>query len=163
MRILKYKSNQMMLPPSPHQRFRHVWCFVTPWTVAHQAPLSMGFSRQEYLSELPCPYPENLPDPVIEPVSLMYLAFSGRFLTTNAILRLCQYQICFWIVIKRTEKDPDAGKDCRQKEKRATEDETVRQHHWLNRHEFEQTTGDREGQGSLACCSPWGHIESDTI
>ena len=35
-------------------------------------------------------------------------------------------------------------------------------HHWLNRHEFEQTPGDGEGEGSLACCSPWGHKESDT-
>ena len=35
-------------------------------------------------------------------------------------------------------------------------------HHWLNGHEFEQTQGESEGQGSLACCSPWGHKESDT-
>ena len=43
--------------------------FVTPWTVAHQAPLSMGFSRQEYWSELLCPSPADLPDPGIEPGS----------------------------------------------------------------------------------------------
>ena len=48
-------------------------------------------------------------------------------------------------------KDPDAGKDCRQKEKRASEDEMVVYHHQLNGHEFEQTLGDREGQGSLEC------------
>ena len=42
---------------------------MTPWTVAHQAPLSMGFSRQEYWSGLPCPYPGNLPDPGIKPRS----------------------------------------------------------------------------------------------
>ena len=36
-------------------------------------------------------------------------------------------------------------------------------HHRLNVHEFEQTLGDGEGQGSLVCCSPWGHKESDTI
>ena len=46
-------------------------------------------------------------------------------------------------------------KDWRQK-KRAAEEEMVGWHHWLNRHEFEQTLGDSEGQGSLACCSPWG-------
>ena len=40
-----------------------------PWTIAHQAPLSMGFSRQEYCSELPCPPPGDLPDPGTEPVS----------------------------------------------------------------------------------------------
>ena len=44
--------------------------------------------------------------------------------------------------------------------KGATEDEKVGWHHWLNGHEFEQTPGDSEGQGSLACCSPWGHKES---
>ena len=43
--------------------------FVTPWTVAHQAPLSMGFSRQKYWSGLPCPPPGDLPDPGIEPKS----------------------------------------------------------------------------------------------
>ena len=53
-------------------------------------------------------------------------------------------------------KDPDAGKDWRQEEKQATEDETVRWHHWSKGPEFEQTLGDSEGQGSLACCSPWG-------
>ena len=47
----------------------HVRLFVTPWTVAHQAPLSMGFSRQEYWSGLPWPPPGDLPDPGIEPVS----------------------------------------------------------------------------------------------
>ena len=51
--------------------FSCVWLFVTPWTVAHQAPLSMGFSRQEYRSGLPCPYPGDLLDPGIGPLSLM--------------------------------------------------------------------------------------------
>ena len=60
-----------------------------------------------------------------------------------------------------TGKDPDAGKDWRQK-KRLAEDETVGWHHRLSGHEFEQTLGDSEGQGSLVCCSPWGHKEVDT-
>ena len=47
--------------------FSHVWFFATQWTIAHQAPLSMGFSRQEYWSRLPFPSPEDLPDPGIEP------------------------------------------------------------------------------------------------
>ena len=59
-------------------------------------------------------------------------------------------------------KDPDAGKDGRQEEKGTTEDEMVGWHHRLNGHEFEQAPGDGEGQGSLACCSPWGHKEMDT-
>ena len=58
-------------------------------------------------------------------------------------------------------KDPDAGKDLRQKEKQTTEDEMVGWHHRLNGHEFEQTPGDSEGQGSLVCYSPWGHKELD--
>ena len=51
-------------------------------------------------------------------------------------------------------KDLDAGKDCGQEENGATEDELVGWHLRLNVHEFEQTPGDDEGQGSLACCSP---------
>ena len=51
--------------------FSRVWLFVTPWTVAHQAPLSMGFSKQDYWSGLACPPPGGLPDPGIEPTSLM--------------------------------------------------------------------------------------------
>ena len=43
-----------------------------------------------------------------------------------------------------------------------TEDEMVGQYHQLNGHEFEQTPGDSEGQGSMVCCSPWGRKESDT-
>ena len=56
-----------------------------------------------------------------------------------------------------TGKDPDAEKYWGQEEKGATEDEMVGWHHWLNGHEFEQTLGDNEGQGSLACCSPRSH------
>ena len=59
-------------------------------------------------------------------------------------------------------KDPDAGKDWGQEEKRATENELVGWHHWLNGHDFEQTLGDSEGQRSLVWCSPWGHKELDT-
>ena len=54
--------------------------FATPWTVAYQAPPSMGFSRQEYWSGLPFPSPEDLPDPGIEPTSS---ALASRFFTTS--------------------------------------------------------------------------------
>ena len=86
-----------------------------------------------------------------------------------------------WIFIGRTEaeaempilwphtpksqligKDPSAGKDWRQEEKGMTEDKLLGWHHQLHGHEFEQTLGDSEGQGSLACCSPWGGKELDT-
>ena len=53
-------------------------------------------------------------------------------------------------------KDPDAGKDWKREEKGMTEDEMVGWQHWLNWHEFEQTPEVGHGQGSLACCSPWG-------
>ena len=59
-------------------------------------------------------------------------------------------------------KDPDAGKDWRQEEKGPTEDEMAGWHHWLDGFEFEQSLGVGNGQGSLMCCSPWGHKESDT-
>ena len=59
-------------------------------------------------------------------------------------------------------KDPDGGKDWRQKEKGTTEDEMVGWHHWLDGHEFEQSPGDGDGQGRLVCCSPWGCKELDT-
>ena len=84
----------------------------------------------------------------------------------------------FWIFTGRTEaeaeapilwppdvkswfigKDSDTGKDWRQEENGATEDEMVGWRHPLNGHKFEQTPGDSEGQGSLACCSPWSHKE----
>ena len=80
----------------------------------------------------------------------------------------------FWVFIGRTDteaenpiiwppdvksrligKDPNAGKDWRQEEKETTEDEMVGWHHWLNGHEFGQTPGVGDGQGSLVCCSSW--------
>ena len=54
------------------------------------------------------------------------------------------------------EKDPDAGKDQRQEEKGTTEDEMVGWHYCLHGHEFDQAPGAGDGQGSLACYSPWG-------
>ena len=87
-----------------------------------------------------------------------------------------------WIVIGRTDaeaeapilwppdaksrligKDLDAGKDWCQKEKMTAGHEMVGWHHQPNAHEFVQTPGDREGQGSLACCSPWRLKESEMI
>ena len=87
-----------------------------------------------------------------------------------------------WIFIGRTDAEPEApilwppdaksqlfgkyleaGKDWGQEEKGPIEDEFVGWHRWLNRQDFEQAPGDGEGQGSLLCCSPWGHKELDTI
>ena len=58
--------------------------FVTPWTVAHQAPLSMGYSRQGSWSGLPFPSPGDLPNSGIEPKSLMSPALAGGSFTTSA-------------------------------------------------------------------------------
>ena len=57
----------------------HIRLFVTPWTVAHQDPLSMEFSRQEYWSGLPFPSPGNLPNPGIKP---RISCIAGRFFST---------------------------------------------------------------------------------
>ena len=70
--------------------FSHVQFFVNPWTVARQASLSMGFSRQAYWSGLPCPPPGDVPNPGIEPVSLMSPALAGGFFTTSGHLYLVE-------------------------------------------------------------------------
>ena len=67
----------------------HVWLFVTPWTVARQAPLTMGFIRQEYWSGLPCPSPGDLPDPGNE---LKSPALAGRCFTTSTTLEVRKSQ-----------------------------------------------------------------------
>ena len=72
-------------------RFSHVQLFVTPWTVAHQSPLSMGFSRQNHWSGLPCPPPGGLPDTdQISP--LMSLALAREFCSTSTTWEA----LCIW-------------------------------------------------------------------
>ena len=61
-------------------RFSRVQLFVTPWTVAYQAPLSMGFFRQDYWSGLPCPSPKDLPDPGIKPCLFGHLHWQVGYL-----------------------------------------------------------------------------------
>ena len=62
----------------------YVWLFATLWTIAHQAPLSMGFARQEYWSRSPFPPPGDLPNPGIEHVSPVSPILAGRFFTSWA-------------------------------------------------------------------------------
>ena len=71
--------------------FSRVPLFATPWSVAHQAPLSIEFSRQEYWSVLQCP-PWDLPNGEIEPQSLMSLTLAGRFFTTRAAWEALKWQ-----------------------------------------------------------------------
>ena len=73
------------------------------------------------------------------------------------------------MVVEKTLESPLNSKETkpvnpkgRQKEKGVTQDDMVGGHHQLSGHEFEQNPGDNEGQGSLACCSPWHREESDT-
>ena len=82
--------------------------------------------------------------------------FKGHFneITLSVIYQpLCEI-FCLFILFMGFKTD--AGKDWRQEEKGTIEDEIVGWHHQLNGHEFDQTPGDSEGQGSLACYSPWG-------
>ena len=215
-----------------------VQLLATPWTAAyHQAPPSMGFSRQEYWSGVPLP---SLADGDYSYEIKQCLLLGRKAMITKCVKNQRQhfankgpssqsygfsrsyvwlYELelkegwvlenwYFWIMvlektlespldckeikpvnpkgnqswifigrtdaeaeapiiwppnanIRLTRKDPDAGNDWGKEEKGATEDEMVGWHHRLNGHEIEQTLGDSGGQGSLACCSSWGHKESD--
>ena len=81
-----FKSLQLLAIVA--RSLNRVRLFTTQWTVAHQAPLCMGFFRQEYRSELPFPSPGDLPDPGIEPVSP---ALADRFFTTALPAKPCSY------------------------------------------------------------------------
>ena len=74
-----------------------VCLFVTPWTVACQAPLSMGFSRQEYWSGLPFPPPDDVPDSGIEPTSPVSPALAGGFFTTVTLGKPLN---AIWLLLK---------------------------------------------------------------
>ena len=88
------------------QLYSHVWLFATPWTVAHQTPLSLGFYRQEYWSGLPFPSLGDLPNPRIEPMSLASSALQtdslqceplGKPIPLATINLLLSESICpFW-------------------------------------------------------------------
>ena len=79
--------------------FNCVQLFATPWTVAHQASLSMTFSRQEYWSGLPCPPPEGLPNPGTKPESLTSPALADGFLTTSPTWEAQYIHIYIYIYI----------------------------------------------------------------
>ena len=72
----------LLYVPSCAQSLSRVWLFVTPWTAAHQAPLSIESSRQDYRSRLPFPTPGDLPNPGMEPESLVSPVLAGGFFTT---------------------------------------------------------------------------------
>ena len=80
-REITESNQQQACSPS---RFSRVRLFAILWTTAHQVPLSMGFSRQEYWSRLPLPSPGDLPDPEIKPTSLKSPALADGSFTTSA-------------------------------------------------------------------------------
>ena len=110
------------------------WCF---WTVVPEKTIESLLDCKE-----------------IQPVNPKEISpeYSLEGLTLKLKLILWPPDAKNWL----TWKDPDAGKDWMQEEKGMTEDEVVGWHHWYDEHEFEQAPGAGDGQGSLACCSPWG-------
>ena len=87
-------------------RLSRVWLCATPWTIAHQDPPSMGFSRQEYWSGLPCPPPGDLPHPGIEPATLMSPALAGQFFITSTTWE-AQGSLCYVTIIQDDVKVKD--------------------------------------------------------
>ena len=117
------------------------WCF---WTVMLEKTLGIPLDCKDL-------------QPVIPKGNLSWL-FIGRTDAEAKAPILWPPDVKNWLI----GKDPDAGKDWRWEEKGTTEDGMVGWHHWLDGHEFEQALGVGDGQGSLACCSPWGSKVSDT-
>ena len=116
------------------------WCF---WTIMLEKTL-----------ESPLDYKEIQP---VNPWANQSWIFSGRTDVEAEIPILWPPDAKSWLIWK----DLDAGKDWRLEKKGMMEDEIVGWHYRLNGHEFEQALGVGDGQGGLACCSPWGHKKSD--
>ena len=117
------------------------WCF---WTVELEKTLESPLDCKEIQS--------------VHPKGNQSWIFIGRTDVEAETPILWPPDVKNWLI----GKDYDAGKDWLREEKGTTEDEMVGWHHWLDGHEFEQAVGVGDGQGSLACCSPWGGKESDT-
>ena len=117
------------------------WCF---WTVVLEETLESSLDSKEIQP--------------VHPKGNRPWIFTGRTDAEAEAPVLWPSDAKNWLI----GKDPDAGKDWRQEEKGMTEDEMVRQHHWLNTHELEQTLGNRGLKESLACYSPLGQKELDT-
>ena len=115
------------------------WCF---WTVVLEKALESPLDSKEIKP--------------VHPKGTQSWIFIGRTDAEAEAPTLWPPDVKNWLI----GKDPDAGKDWRQEEKRMTEDDMVEWHHWLSGHEFEQAPGVGNGQRSLACCSSLGHKES---
>ena len=150
------------------QLLSRVWLFATPWTSAHQASLSMRFPRQEHWSGLPCPPPGDLPDPRIEPASLVSPALAGGFFTTSAtwkaLFRL--YWRRQWhptpVLLPGKSMDRGAWQAAVHgvaKSQTRLSDFTFTFLHW--RRKWQPTPvfwpGESQGWRSLVDCRLWGH------
>ena len=135
--VVMYGCESWTINKAEHQRVDdfELWC----WRRLLRVPWTARRSNQSILKEIS---PE----------------YSLEGLTLNLKLQYWLPDAKNWL----TGKDPDAAIDWRQEEKAMTEDEMVGWHHWLDGHEFEQVPGVGDGQGSLACCSPWDRKKSDT-
>ena len=135
--VVTYGCESWSIKKAEHWRINAVelWC----WRRLLRVPCSARRSNQSILKEIS-------PGCSLEGLVLkLKLQYFGHLMQKN------------WLI----GKDHDAGKDWGWEEKGMTEDEMVGRHHQLDGHEIEQATGVGYGQGSLACCSPWGHKESD--
>ena len=117
------------------------WCF---WTVVLEKTLESPLGCKDFKP--------------VNPKGNQSWIFIGRTNAEAEALILWPPNAKNWLI----GKDPGAGKDWRLEEKQMTEDEMIWWHHQLNGQEFEQAPGVGDGQGSLACCRPWSHKESDT-
>jgi len=148
----------------------------SPW-ICCQEPLHLGFPGDTSGREPACQYRRHKrhrfdswvgkipwrrnPPPVFLPgwqLSSLFLGLKAELSGQMSMASQSQTWLRYWLI----GKDPDAWIDWRQEEKGITEDEMVGWHHRLYGHEFEQAPGVSVVQGSLACCSPWGHKDSDT-
>ena len=86
--------------------FSRARLFATLRTVAHQGPLSVGFTRQEYWRKLPCSSPGDLPDPGIKPTSLTFPALAGRHLPLEPLVGACKHTAVPRLHKRQTTKSP---------------------------------------------------------
>ena len=94
------------------QSLSHVRLCANLWTIAHQAPLSMRFSRQEYWSGLPCPPPGDLPNPGIKPTTLTSPELAGRFFTTSTTWKVHPLER----LLTKSQKIASVGEDVEKRE-----------------------------------------------
>ena len=90
-----------------YHHFSHVWLFVALWTIVHQAPLSMAFSREEYWSGMPCPQPGDLLDQGIEPMYLMSPELADKFFSTSSSWEALQIEQWYLKCSLRTLASPE--------------------------------------------------------